>query len=61
MRNQERRFAESCSARADLSGELDVTPDAKRFAMIRHRKEAGSQAVRWVLVQNWLADVAPTP
>jgi hypothetical protein len=44
----------------NLSDDFDVTPDAKRFVMIRQRREAGSQAVRWVLVQNWLADVAPT-
>jgi hypothetical protein len=44
----------------DLSGEVDVGPDSKRFLMVRQRKEPGSQGARWVLVQNWLADVAPT-
>jgi hypothetical protein len=44
----------------DLSAEFDVNPDSKRFLMVRQRKEAGSQGVRWVLVQNWLADVANT-
>ena len=42
----------------DLSGEVDVGPDSKRFLMVRQRKEPGSQGARWVLVQNWLADVA---
>ena len=44
----------------DLSGEFDVSPDSKRFIMVRQRKEVGSQGARWVLVQNWLADIAPT-
>jgi hypothetical protein len=42
----------------DLSGEFDVSPDSKRFIMVRQRKEARSQEVRWVFVQNWLAEVA---
>lgn len=44
----------------NLSDEFDATPDAKRFVMIRKRAQTGSQAARWVLVQNWLADGAPT-
>ena len=39
----------------NLLNEFDVTPDAKRFIMIRQRREAGRQEERWVLVQNWLA------
>jgi hypothetical protein len=41
---------------ADLTGEFDVAPDSRRFVMIRQRRQAGSEAGRWVLVQNWLAD-----
>jgi Tol biopolymer transport system component len=44
----------------EFSGEFDVSPDAKRFIMVRQRKEAPSERVRWVLVQNWLAEVAHT-
>jgi hypothetical protein len=44
----------------NLSDEFDATPDGKRFIMIRQHREAGRQDARWVLVQNWLADVAPT-
>jgi serine/threonine protein kinase len=43
----------------DLTTEFDVTPDAKRFVMIRQRQEAGRQEARWVLMQNWQAEVAP--
>ena len=43
---------------ADLTGEFDVAPDSKRFVMIRERRQAGSKAARWVLVQNWVADLA---
>jgi hypothetical protein len=42
----------------DFSDEVQVAPDGKRFIMIRERGEGGSDAVRWVLVQNWFADVA---
>jgi eukaryotic-like serine/threonine-protein kinase len=45
---------------ADLTGEFDVAPDSKQFVMIRRGTRAGSQPVRWVFVQNWLADLART-
>ena len=45
---------------ADLTGEFDVAPDSKQFVMIRRGTKAGSQPVRWVFVQNWLADLART-
>jgi hypothetical protein len=44
----------------NLSDDFDVTPDAKRFLMTRSRREAGSPEARWVLVQNWMTDVAST-
>jgi hypothetical protein len=39
-----------------FSHEIDVEPDAKRFLMIRQRREGGRQEPRWILVQNWMAD-----
>jgi hypothetical protein len=39
-----------------FSHEIDVAPDAKRFLMIRQRREGGRQEPRWILVQNWMAD-----
>lgn len=44
----------------DFSDEVEVAPDGKRFIMIRGRSEGGSDTVRWVLVQNWFAEVAGT-
>jgi Tol biopolymer transport system component len=44
----------------NLSDDFDVTPDAKRFVMTRRRREAGSQEARWVLVQNWMAELTAT-
>jgi hypothetical protein len=43
----------------NLSNEFDVTPDAKRFVMTRQSQEAGRQGARWVLMQNWPADMGP--
>ena len=40
---------------ADFSHEIDVAPDAKRFIMIRQRKEGGQQRARWILMENWVA------
>ena len=45
---------------ADLTSEFDVVPDSKKFVMIRRGTQAGSQPVRWVFVQNWLADLERT-
>jgi hypothetical protein len=42
----------------EFLSEVQVAPDGKRFIMIRKRGEGSSDAVRWVLVQNWFADVA---
>jgi eukaryotic-like serine/threonine-protein kinase len=41
----------------DFSHEVDVAPDGKRFIMIRQQKDGGSQEARWILLQNWLADI----
>jgi len=42
-----------------LTEDFDVTSDATRFLLIRQRTDAGRQNVRWVLLQNWVADAAP--
>jgi hypothetical protein len=43
----------------NLLEDVDLAPDAKRFVMIRRHGEDGSQPGRWILMQNWLADLAP--
>jgi hypothetical protein len=39
-----------------FSHEIDVASDAKRFLMIRQRREGGGQKPKWILLQNWMAD-----
>jgi len=42
---------------ASATPSFDVTPDGKRFLMVRSRTEGGARSTsRWVLVQNWLAE-----